>query len=102
MCFTMHYVFLRCLIFTDVLSETLKHSSASLNVIVLCLVIFFPALFSPMLYCNIIPHETTEAFGLSLFSTLSLLFFSLITYFLFGRRHSMFVLAQVVIWPRTE
>lgn len=34
----------------------MKRSSFSLNVIMLCLVISIPALFSPMLYCNIIPH----------------------------------------------
>lgn len=69
----------------------------------LCLGIFSPALTSPMLYCNIIPHWPQKCLAvLVFFSTLSLLFLSLITYFLCGRRHLVFVLAHVVFWLRTD
>lgn len=44
---------------------------------------------------------TTKVFGTWIF-LLSLLSFSLITYFLCRRRHFMFVSAQVVFWPGTE
>lgn len=75
-----------------------------MNVIVLCLVIFIMALFSPMLYCGLSPHwpQNLWVLFLLILSALSLLCFSLITYFLCGRSHFMLVLAQVVFCLRTE
>lgn len=76
---------------------------------------FFPKCYRVMLsesYPGFIrPHAvlqhnstlTTEVFGSFIFfGALTLLFSSLITYFLCGSRHFMFALAQVVFWPRTE
>lgn len=76
------------------------------NVIVFCFVIFIPASSSPVLHCSVIPLCLEKHLVVSFFffspALLSSLFFSLISYFLCGRRHFMFVLAQVAFGPRTE